>query len=89
MTGIVGPKQKWGEEEADVEGEHKERYGRMDGWPGPPAGGKNGDMVMSSRSVCMHAPQVFLSLSIRLIPLAWNIFEIIQISFRKDFLATL
>ena len=25
MTGIVGPKQKWGEEEADVEGEHKER----------------------------------------------------------------
>ena len=89
MTGIVGPKQKWEEEEADVEGEHKERYGRMDGWPGPPAGGKNGDMVMSSRSVCMHAPQVFLSLSIRLIPLAWNIFEIIQISFRKDFLATL
>ena len=76
MTGIVGPKQKWGEEEADdgaewrLEGEHKERYGRMDGWPGPPAGGKNGDMVMSSRSVCMHAPQVFLSLSIRLIPLA-------------------
>ena len=76
MTGIVGPKQKWGEEEADdgaewrLEGNIKRDRVEWMAWPGPPAGGKNGDMVMSSRSVCMHAPQVFLSLSIRLIPLA-------------------
>ena len=68
MTGIVEPKQKWEEEEADGGAEWRGNIKRdmvewMAGTAAESTGGKNGDMVMGSRSVCMHAPQVFFSLA--------------------------